>query len=114
MRRAARKKKAFPPEVTASDILKRALLFKPRAVALVLIGEDGKPINMWHTGFNRMLELVGAAQNLAHEVCWSVPQDTRTKTFPKPKRPSKKKPPKFWPPEKRKKIVKKRRAPKRK
>ena len=78
-------KKAKPDvQIDANAILKRALLFDASSVAVVLIGPDGKSINMWHT--NDLLRLSGAAQNLAYEVSWSIPGDCRTKTFPKPPR----------------------------
>jgi hypothetical protein len=91
------KRKIKPPaEATPELVLKRALQLKPKAVALVVIGQDGYPLNMWSVGslwhHHALLTLSGAAHNLSGEVSWSITQRALSKIFPKPQRVTKRKP----------------------
>jgi len=69
--------------MTPAASLARAVARRnPKAIAIVLIDENGRHETVWHSDSN-VLELAGAATVLAHQISWSSAQGATTKTLPR-------------------------------
>jgi len=82
--------------VTPEAVLRRAIQYKPRALAIIMIGLDGKSDRMWcarsGVGASPMLELAGAAFTLTDELSWNINRDTRAQILPRPPKPKRARP----------------------
>lgn len=98
MRKSGLRIRRVKPEVvTPEKVLRRALLYKPEAVVLAMIGRDGTVTRAWCSrngkDKTRLLELIGLAYGLTDELSWGIMQNVQSRLLPIPprKKPAKKK-----------------------